>query len=233
MRSGVVENSQLKPSFKLPAEHGAVVTFALASVLGLLVSREPVAYSLGLIFLWLMFLSMHRMRQSLTLSLVLAVLAASTKTGVPLVIPHLFLLAGNLLLRHSAAYLHVTGRETLGMLGAGILPFILAVICGSSVSVVLVVGSCFIASTLFGTAIVRLTRPDTRVSAKFPVALSMIFAFNALLFAPLLTLLCILPFIAELILLKRMKKPSFKLLGIASSVSLLSVSTVLIVWMML
>ncbi|HEY9788682.1 MAG TPA: hypothetical protein V6D17_25060 [Candidatus Obscuribacterales bacterium] len=215
---------------KLPKEHGAVVIFSLASSLSASLAVKGPVFALGLLVLWLAFLSLHRPLQCALIAVGGAFIMWLSSGNPMASVTPLFMAGGLKIVEAAAARLNAPGRETFGILGVSILPFMLAATAGSPLSDALLVGACFAACALTGNAIVRSARQELKAGVGLPLAISALLWFGIALVEPVLLVLCCLPFSLEMFWLQGHEKPSFKSLGIAATVCMVLVTISLALW---
>lgn len=224
------KNQAQESWLRLPAEHGAVVTFAMASIVSLFLAPLDSHFGLKLMILWILFLSLHRRKQLVVITLLGAFIIYLLQDSLLNIIPISLMTAGPLLISSARSKLHASGRETLGMLGVSMMPFLLAATSGAPVSDTAIGGACYSACALAGTGMIRIARRDTHVSARFPMILSAVFWVPVVLTEPALSVVCMVPFVLEVEWLKKQAKPSFKRLGIVATLCMLVVTVSLSIW---
>ncbi|MBX3073326.1 hypothetical protein KF913_05355 [Candidatus Obscuribacterales bacterium] len=218
-------------TFKLPKEHGAVVVFAMACLISLLLCRDNLPIiALSEIVLWVMILSLHRPRQLLLITFVGMVVLLFGPAPLSLWIAVVY--AGSQVTSSKISKIDSWLRETLGLTGAILAPIMVSYVVTQDLPLHLTVAAILVAATLTGTALIRVSHLETGVSPNPVALLSLLLwiflsAFNSLLIA-----LVLIPYIVQSLWILKVPKPSFKQFGQIQCLCLLWVAMILILYIL-
>ena len=205
---------------RLPQEHGAVVTFSIATVLALALSHSNIAaVPTGLILLWLLMLSAHNFVFLFSVSALGAVLLISQGY----VLAALFLFAAFLAMetmqeRNSGK--EFWWRELVGLGGAVIAPFAMTSSISGCFNEMLFACLSLLAGVMTGLFLIHVSRPELKVSPTLTAVLSVVLWAILVALRPQLALVFALPFVVQLCWIRACRKPQYKQLGIAQGISL-------------
>lgn len=214
-------------ALKLPKEHGAVVVFSMACLLALLLCRNNLLIiALAEVVLWAMILSLHRPRQLLLVTIagmVMLLIFAPTPLSLWIAVVY----AGSLVTSSRLSKIAVWLRETLGLTGAILAPIMVSYVVTQDLQLHLTVGAVLVAATLTGTALIRVSHRETKVTPNPSFLLAMLLWILLAAFNPLIIALVLTPYIAQSVWILNVPKPSFKKLGQVQCLCLFWVSLIL------
>ncbi len=211
-------------SFKLPKEHGAVVVFSLSCIISLLLCRaEPTVAACSEIVLWAMVLSMHQPRQLLVVT-ALGILVLQLFFGAPLALLIAIVWVGLQATKSSHARNGFWWREAVGMSGVALAPLMVSYLVAGDHSLPLTAAAALLAAVFTGSALIRVSRKETRVNPIPAALLSLVLWLCLTAASPIIAALSLIPYVAQSIWLVQESSPSFKTLGQIQSLSLLWVA---------
>jgi len=215
-----------KGSVMLPRERGAVIVFSLSCLLSLLLSLgDPARTAMADLFLLLMLTSLH---DEIQLGVVTAA-AAATLTLVAGPLPGLWvsLIWLGIQFTHSrSSRKDMWWQELLGVAGVALAPLVFSCIFSGEVFLHFVAADALLASIFMSSALIRASRRDALVTPMPAMLLSFGLWLLLAYMEPPVAALSLIAYLAQTMWLVRVKRPSFKHLGLVQSACLFWVSLV-------
>lgn len=215
-------------TLKLPKEHGAVGVFSLATILSLSLSQSHVAsVACGLAILWLMMTAKDNFLLLATISFLSAsILCFAGHPQAAVFVLALF--CGLQLMHNKNSAKEFWWREILGLSGAVLVPLLMTALLSGNYRSILIPGNCLLAGVMTGLAIIHASRQELKIHPALTACLSFLLWLLLALQNPLLTGLCLIPFVMQVIWISKGAKPGYKALGILQIGSLFFSSIMLL-----
>ncbi|MBI4532955.1 MAG: hypothetical protein HY711_03325 [Candidatus Melainabacteria bacterium] len=216
----LVHNSLLG-YLKIPREHGAVVSFVLSTLLALKLAW-PISAELTSILaaIWIVFFLQHRPRLALYVGLFSAVVLSVLCKSVFVVVLIGSFATGGRVLSYLSMKLGASWRETLGMLGLGIVPLVAATTITGQHEEGQVIMLAYAAASVIATSMIHILRRDPKRTWLPPVWVAGVLLVWLCAAEPSVLAICLTPFLIQLLWLIRKQKPSFAELGVIETVSM-------------
>ena len=214
--------------FRLPHEHGVVVTLILSTVLSI-----KLGLSIGLALfvllgpIWLIFLLLHQERAALWFALVCAPMVGLFFQSLILAVLMLSFSAGKGLLSILSTHLGTSWRETFGMLAVAATPLLAVLIVTGNSTHAQFVTLAYTAASVLAIALTHILRRDPLQGQGPALVLATILWLCLWAQDPFVFAWCLVPFAVQLLALTQKHKPSFAQLGAIESISMLFVSVFL------
>jgi len=221
------QRAKLSLPFSVPKEHGAVICFALSTVLAAKLGWSALdSLLLPFVALWLTLLLSRRPHQAFWFGIgaaaVLAILGDSASVA-PLIA--LFGI-GIRVTDNVASAFGVVWRELLGMIAVAAIPLLAATIASGAASVGHTATLAYTASAITAALMIHILRRDSQRIKPF-IWVSVFFWMWLWAQEPGALFWCLMSFPMQLLLLLSRQKPSFKMLGILETVAMLFVTVYL------
>ncbi|HEY9870550.1 MAG TPA: hypothetical protein V6D08_15400 [Candidatus Obscuribacterales bacterium] len=210
--------------FRVPREHGALVCFAISTVLAIKLAWQSLDFLLlpG-IALWLTFLLSHRPVRAFWFAVLSAFLIALASGAYTLAVPVALFGIGIRITSTVAASFGSVWRELMGMIGVAAMPLIMASIASRADAAAWTATLAYTASAVAASAMIHILRRDSKRIEPYLWFSGALWIWLGV-HEPGALLWCAMPFFPQLLFLSGKAKPSFKLLGILESAAMLWVS---------
>lgn len=188
---------------------------------------DPLVLACSLLCFWSMLLSLHRPRQ-LSIVTACSFLILMLIGGPAIALWTTAVWLGGLITRYSFSGKLFWLKKTFGLAGAGLAPLVVATLVTGEFALSCVVAVTLLAAIFTGTALIRVSRKETRVTPIPSFLAAIALWFLLAIMEPNMVLLALIPYVAHGAWLVKRPRPTFKALGKAQSACLLWVAAVIL-----